>query len=89
MSFRITEEALSTEMKKYGTVKLINLPKKEDGSLKGYGFVTFESMQEAQKAIESINASNTKLMGAKISADWCLPQNVYLKTLSKPSSLNY
>ena len=79
----MTEDFLQSQMVKYGPVKLINLPKKEDGSLKGYGFITFETMQDAQKAIEEISSKETKLMGAKISADWCLPQNIYLKSLSK------
>lgn len=66
-------------MEKFGKVKLINLPKKEDGKMLGYGFVVFENMNQAKKAIEELNARKEKLLGSKVVADWCLPKNIYLK----------
>lgn len=70
-------------MEKYGKVELVNLPKKEDGKLCGYGFVTYETMNEARKAMEELNARTDKLLGTKVAVDWCLPKNLYLKNTSK------
>ena len=69
-------------MEKYGKVVEINLPKKEDGKLNGYGFVTFETMNEARKAMEELNARTEKLNGTKVAVDWCLPKNLFLKNTS-------
>lgn len=71
-------------MEKYGKIKLVNLPKKEDGKLFGYGFIVYENMQDAKKAIEGLNSRTEKLMGTKVVADWCLPKNIFLKNSSKP-----
>jgi RNA recognition motif-containing protein len=70
-------------MEKYGAVKLINLPKKDDGKMFGYGFVVFEDIDDAKKAIKEINSRTDKFMGTKFVADWCLPKNLYLKNSSK------
>ncbi len=70
-------------MEKYGKVALVNLPKKEDGKLCGYGFVTYETMNEARNAMEELNARKDKLLGTKVAVDWCLPKNLYLKNTSK------
>ena len=70
-------------MEKFGQVKLVNLPKKDDGKLAGYGFVTFETMNEARKAMEELNSRNEKFYGTKVAVDWCLPKNLFLKNTSK------
>ena len=65
-------------MEKYGPLTLVNLPKKE-GKLVGYGFVVFEKLADARKAMEDLNAKTDKFMGTKVAVDWCLPKNLYLK----------
>jgi nucleolar protein 4 len=73
------EELLRKELEKFGKVNLINLPKKENGSLKGYSMVTFQNMKEAKKAMDHFNQSDVKMMGKKVACDWCLPKNLFLK----------
>ena len=79
MRFKMKEEALRTEMKKFGDVTLVNLPKKEDGKLKGFGFITFDKLNDAKKAIDELNSRKEKFMGTKVACDWCLPKNLFIK----------
>ncbi|RNA43109.1 RNA-binding [Brachionus plicatilis] len=79
LSFKFDEESLRKEMEVFGNVKLVNIPKKEDGKMKGFGFVVFENMKIAKQAIEALNLDDKILMGKKVVADWCLPKRVYLK----------
>lgn len=88
LSFKFNDDTLKTEMEKYGKVVEINLPKKEDGKLNGYGFVTFETMNEARKAMEELNARTEKLNGTKVAVDWCLPKNLFLKNTSEKTKEN-
>jgi len=66
-------------MEKFGPVTLVTLPKKDDGKLKGFGFVVFDYLNDAKKAIESLNARKDKFMGTKIACDWCIPKNLFIK----------
>ncbi len=79
----MNDETLRKELEKYGKVVEISLPKKEDGKLFGYGFATFETMNEARKAMEELNTRKEKLIDTKVAVDWCLPKNLYLKNTSK------
>lgn len=66
-------------MESFGKVKLVNIPKKDDGKMKGFGFVVFENMKIAKQAIESLNSEKKQLLGKIVVADWCLPKRVFLK----------
>lgn len=70
-------------MEKFGTIKSIHLPKKETGKYVGYGFVTYEKMEDAVKAMNDLNARADKFIGTKVAVDWCLPKNIFLKNISK------
>lgn len=70
-------------MESFGKVKLVSIPKKDDGKMKGFGFVVFESMKIAKHAIETLNSQDRKLLGTKVVADWCLPKRLYLKNLNE------
>lgn len=66
-------------MEKFGPVTLVTLPKKDDGKLKGFGFVVFDYLNDAKKAIDSLNARKDKFLGTKIACDWCIPKNLFIK----------
>lgn len=70
-------------MEKFGEIKSMLLPKKPDGKFFGYGFVTYEKMEDAIKAMNTLNAKEDKFMGTKVAVDWCLPKNIFLKNQSK------
>ncbi len=66
-------------MEKFGPVTLINLPKKADGKPKGFGFVVFDKLSDAKKAIETLNGRIEKFLGTKVACDWCIPKNLFVK----------
>jgi RNA recognition motif-containing protein len=51
----ITEEVLSKEFSRMGTIQSMRLIADTTGSSKGYAFVCFTAQQEAQKAIDEFN----------------------------------
>jgi RNA recognition motif-containing protein len=75
----MNEEELKKHMEKYGQVKFVSIPLKE-GKAKGFGFVVFNDLKEANKALSEINSSSAKIMGNKIVVDWCLPKNIFLRS---------
>ena len=80
---------LRTEMEIYGTVTDISLPRKPNGKLFGFAFVTFSSIAEATFAMEQLNARKEKLLNTKVEVDWCLPKNVFLKEKSKKTHFTF
>ena len=46
-----------------------------DGKSKGFGFVTFDTLEDAQKAVQTMNGK--KILGRPMAVDWSLPKNVY------------
>lgn len=72
-------------MENFGGIKSIHLPKKDTGKFFGYGFVTYEKMEDAIKAMNELNSRNEKFMGKKVAVDWCLPKNIFVKNISKSS----
>jgi len=54
-SDKLDEEALKTMFEKHGSVKSVAIMKDQNGLSKGFGFVAYESHEEAQKAVESLN----------------------------------
>jgi len=56
LSFSTTENSLEKELRKHGNVLSIRIVTcAESGKSKGYGFVSFELPEEADKAIEALN----------------------------------
>ena len=78
-NLQIKEELLKAEMEKFGTVTLVNLPKKADGKPKGFGFIVFDKLNDAKKAIDTLNERKEKFMGTKVACDWCIPKNIFIK----------
>ncbi|CAF4567818.1 unnamed protein product [Rotaria sp. Silwood2] len=55
-----------------------------DEQSKGFGFITFDKLEDAQKAIQTMNGQ--KIFGRPMALDWSLPKNVYEKMQKKESS---
>jgi len=70
-------------MEKFGSVSLINLPKKADGKPKGFGFVVFDKLNDAKKAIDTLNGRIEKFLGTKVACDWCIPKNIFVKNTAE------
>ena len=73
----LSEDKLRQIFDKYGEIKEINLPKKENGEFKGFGFVQFSKKREALKAINEMNNNNFE--GRKIRVSLAVPKGSYNK----------
>nr|CAI5865222.1 unnamed protein product [Callosobruchus analis] len=51
----LTEEQLRTMFEKFGKITSLKIMNKEDGKSKGFGFVAFESPEDAEAAVEALN----------------------------------
>lgn len=60
---------------KFGPIEEINILKKENGKSVGCGFVQFEKVQSAAKAIHHANMK--PFLERTIVVDWALPKNAY------------
>ena len=73
VSFEADEEMLSEAFSKYGTITGVRLPTDPDsGSLKGYGYVEFMSIEEATTAINAMRGYN--LAGRPLRLDFGTPR---------------
>eukprot|EP00854_Cymbomonas_tetramitiformis_P019683 gene19683-23544_t len=59
----VTEEFIRTEFGKFGSITNVVVMKDESGKSKGFGFVNFESPDEAVKAVDAVN---NKPLGEKV-----------------------
>jgi len=56
LNYQTTEQSLLAELQKYGKVISIRIvTDRESGKSKGFGFATFETDDQATKAIEGLN----------------------------------
>lgn len=53
----VTEDILVEKFSEYGKVRNVLIMKDAEGKSKGFGFVNFESYEEAKKAVEALNGS--------------------------------
>ena len=73
VSFEADEEMLSEAFSKYGTITGVRLPTDPDsGSLKGYGYVEFASIEEATAALSAMKGYN--LAGRPLRLDFSTPR---------------
>lgn len=70
--FQATRKELAALFGAFGDLKSVRLPKKFDGSHRGYAFVEYASMQEAQEALKG--AGGTHLYGRRLVVDWAADQ---------------
>lgn len=51
----MTEELIKLKFSQFGPVTSVKIMKREDGSSKGFGFVSFKTPESAKKAKEAMN----------------------------------
>eukprot|EP00833_Pecoramyces_ruminatium_P000003 jgi/Orpsp1_1/1174035/evm.model.c7180000048652.2 len=66
--FEATKKDLRELFGTYGQIKSLRLPKKFDGSHRGFGFIDFLTKQEAKNVFE--NLTNTHLYGRHLVLEW-------------------
>lgn len=74
LNYLTDEKRLMSELEKFGRVLSVRIIiDKESGKSKGYGFATFETQQEAQLAIDSLN--NQLLDGRRVGVKEAIEKN--------------
>jgi len=68
MPFEATSKDLRELFSAYGQVKKVRVPKKFDGSNRGFAFIDFLTKQEAKTAMETL--FNTHLFGRRLILQW-------------------
>ncbi|CAG9856860.1 unnamed protein product [Phyllotreta striolata] len=75
LPFKVTHDKLKEHFEQYGVVKSVELLKKNDGKLKGCGFVQFELVQKAAKAKH--HTDGKEFMGRALSVDFAKSKKKY------------
>ncbi|KNG46979.1 nucleolar protein 4 [Stemphylium lycopersici] len=70
-----TPDDLQKLFRSYGKVNFVNLPKKPNGELRGFGFVSLRGKKNAEKAIQELNG---KEVGDRpIAVDWAVDRDTW------------
>lgn len=88
ISFKTSDEDLRKEFAKYGTIKECDILKREDGKLVGCGFIQFEKVNQAAKAIHHGNGKDVG--GRPIILDWAVNRKKFVahtKTAKKEAKV--
>jgi nucleolin len=73
ISFQVDQDQLSTAFKDYGTIMGVRLPTdRETGALKGFGYVTYASAEEAKTAMDAMQGAD--LAGRSLRLDFSQPR---------------
>ncbi|KAF5845169.1 hypothetical protein GGP41_001282 [Bipolaris sorokiniana] len=72
-----TPEDLEKLFRCYGKVNFANLPKKPNGELRGFGFVSLRGKKNAEKAMQELNGK--EIGGRPIAVDWAVDHDERLK----------
>ncbi|KAK3867116.1 hypothetical protein Pcinc_027400 [Petrolisthes cinctipes] len=75
LSFEVTDQLVEDHFAQCGKVRRVSLLKKEDGSMKGCGFVHFNNKSGALNAIKECNMK--PLLGRPIAVDLFVPKSEY------------
>lgn len=70
-----TPEDLQKLFRSYGKVNFVNLPKKPNGELRGFGFVSLRGRKNAEKAIRELNGREVD--DRPIAVDWAVDRDTW------------
>lgn len=74
LAFSVTEEEIRSTFGEFGEIKSCRFPTdKETGAFKGYGYLEYGSVGEAQAAVEALNGKD--ICGRGIRLDYSQPRN--------------
>lgn len=75
LAFNCKKEQLVKVFEAFGAISECSVPKLPDGKARGFGFVQFDSVDDAAKAIERINGQ--KILNRPVAVDWALGKSQY------------
>ena len=81
LSFKITSEDLQKFFSPYGNIVDINLPKKPNGSIKGFAFISYDNVGSSLKAIKFLNGK--KHFNRTVAVDFAVSKDLYVKHLQQ------
>ena len=70
-----TQDDLEKLFRSYGKVNFVNLPKKPNGELKGFAFVSLRGKKNAEKALKELNGK--EIDGRPIAVDWAVDRDTW------------
>jgi nucleolar protein 4 len=70
-----TPEDLQKLFRSYGKVNFVNLPKKPNGELRGFGFVSLRGKKNAERAIQELNGKEVDQR--PIAVDWAVDRDTW------------
>ncbi|ELU03655.1 hypothetical protein CAPTEDRAFT_219142 [Capitella teleta] len=79
LSFKCTEDILREKFQKFGKILEVKIPLKGDkakNTMKGFAFVQFETVEEAQAALE-MNAQ--QILNRPVAVDWCIGKTKFVQ----------
>ena len=68
IAFEATKEDITELFKNFAEIKSVRMPKKADGNHRGFCFIDCMTIEEANKAYQSLQ--NTHLYGRKLNFEW-------------------
>ena len=82
MAFDLREKHLEKHFNKFGKIISCNVPVKNENNLnRGFGFVEFETKEEATEAVKEMNSSSYK--GRTLAVEFSVSKNTYEQRLGK------
>ncbi|XP_064589507.1 RNA-binding protein 28 [Zonotrichia leucophrys gambelii] len=84
LSFQCSEEELRALFAPFGPVVELNLPRKPDGTPRGFAFVQLRNLREAAAALRGLNG--TQLKGRPLAVDWAVAKDKYQGTQGAPKT---
>jgi nucleolar protein 4 len=70
-----TPDDLQKLFRSYGKVNFVNLPKKPNGELRGFGFVSLRGKKNAERAIQELNGK--EIDERPIAVDWAVDRDTW------------
>lgn len=68
----INEEVLHEKFSEYGKITNLIVMKDEDGNPKGFGFINFDSPDDAKRAVEAMNGAELGKQHIQLNFDFVL-----------------
>ncbi|EGF79027.1 hypothetical protein BATDEDRAFT_12759 [Batrachochytrium dendrobatidis JAM81] len=84
LSFNCKPENLQNVFSAFGIVKDCSVPHLDDGKARGFGFVEFETMDCAQRALQAVNG--TKILNRPVAVDWALAKATFDRLSALPTA---